>query len=44
MEETGDPEKAMYIYRSAYNMMEVEGLTKEYLLQLAESIKEDFNY
>ena len=43
-EETGDPEKAMYIYRSAYNMMEVEGLTKEYLLQLAESIKEDFNY
>jgi hypothetical protein len=24
--------------------MEVEGLTKEYLLQLAESIKEDFNY
>ena len=26
--ETGDPEKAMYIYRSAYNMMEVEGLTK----------------
>ena len=44
MEETGDPEKAMYIYRSAYNMIEVEGLTKEYLLQLAESIKEDFNY
>ena len=44
MEETGDPEKAMYIYRSAYNMMEVEGLTKEYLLQLAESIKEDYNY
>ena len=44
LEETGDPKKAMYIYRSAYNMMEVEGLTKEYLLQLAESIKEDFNY
>ena len=44
IEETGDPEKAMYIYRSAYNMKEVKGLTKEYLLELAERIKEDFNY
>ena len=32
IEETGDPKKAMYIYRSAYNMKEVKGLTKEYLL------------
>ena len=30
IEETGDPKKAMYIYRSAYNMNEVKGLTKEY--------------
>ena len=44
VEETGDPERAMYIYRSAYNMKEVKGLTKEYLLELAERIKEDFNY
>ena len=44
IEETGDPKKAMYIYRSAYNMKEVKGLTKEYLLELAERIKEYFNY
>jgi len=44
IEETGDPKKAMHIYRSAYNMKEVKGLTKEYLLELAERIKEDFNY
>ena len=44
IEETGDPKKAMYIFRSAYNMKEVKGLTKEYLLELAERIKEDFNY
>ena len=43
-EETGDPKKAMHIYRSAYNLEEVSGLTKEYLLELAERIKEDFNY
>jgi len=44
IEETGDPKKAMHIYRSAYNLEEVGGLTKEYLLELAERIKEDFNY
>ena len=44
IEETGDPRKAMYIYRSAYNMKEVKGFTKEYLLELAERIKEDYNY
>ena len=44
IEETGDPKKAMYIYRSAYNMKEVKGLTKEYLLELANRIEEDFNY
>ena len=44
IEETGDPKKAMYIYRSAYNMREVKGLTKEYLLELADRIEEDFNY
>ena len=44
IEETGDPKKAMYIYRSAYNMREVKGLTKEYLLELANRIEKDFNY
>ncbi|MAZ06924.1 MAG: esterase [Rickettsiales bacterium] len=43
-EENGNPEKAMHIYRSAYNMNEVEGLTKDYLLELADRIQEDFNY
>ena len=43
-EEKGNPEKAMHIYRSAYNMNEVEGLSKEYLLKLADRIKDDFNY
>ena len=37
-------EKALHIYRSSYNMNEVEGLTKEYLFELADRIKEDFNY
>ena len=43
-EENGNPQKAMHIYRSSYNMNEIEGLTKEYLFELAERIKEDFNY
>ena len=43
-EESGNPEKAMLIYRSAYNMNEVEGLTKEYLLELADRINQNFNY
>jgi hypothetical protein len=42
-EETGDPERAMQIYRSAYNMNEVQGLTKDYLLELADRIQDDFN-
>ena len=43
-EETGDPERAMKIYRSAYNMNEVQGLTKDYLLELADRIQDDFNF
>ena len=43
-EELGDPKKAIHIYRSAYNMNEVEGLTKEYLEKLAEKIEKDYNY
>ena len=42
-QETGKLKKAMQIYRSAYNMEEVEGLSKDYLLSLADKIEEDFN-
>ncbi len=43
LEESGKPEKAMLLYRSAYNMKEVQGLTKDYLLKLADQIQSDFN-
>ena len=43
-EETGQFEKAMNIYKSAYILKEVQGFfTKDYLLQLADEIKSDFN-
>ena len=43
-EETGQFEKAMHIYKSAYILKEVQGFfTKDYLLQLADEIKSDFN-
>ena len=43
-EETGQFEKAMYTYKSAYILSEVKGFfTKDYLLQLADEIKSDFN-
>ena len=44
LEETGNYEKAMHIYRSAYTMNEVVGLTKDYLLELANKIQEELNY
>ena len=43
-EETGDAEKAMHIYRSAYNMDDVAGITKEYLLQKADAIADYYGY
>ena len=43
-EENGEPERAMKIYRSAYNMNEVQGLTKDYLLELADRIQDDFDF
>tara|TARA_S200000501_G_scaffold216299_1_gene203008 strand:+ start:6835 stop:8013 length:1179 start_codon:yes stop_codon:yes gene_type:complete len=43
-EEKGNPEKAMHIYRSAYNMNEVEGLSKEYLLKLADQINDNLKF
>ena len=43
-EETGDAEKAMHIYRSAYNMDDIAGITKEYLLQRADAIADSYGY
>ncbi len=43
-EETGDAEKAMHIYRSAYNMEDIAGITKEHLLQKADEIADHYGY
>ena len=43
-EENGNPEKAMHIYRSAYNMDDIAGITKEYLLQRADAIADRYGY
>ncbi|HJN54719.1 MAG TPA: alpha/beta hydrolase-fold protein [Flavobacteriaceae bacterium] len=43
-EENGDTEKAMHIYRSAYNMDDIAGITKEYLLQRADAIADKYGY
>ena len=43
-EETGDAEKAMHIYRSAYNMEDIAGITKEHLLQKADEIADYYGY
>ena len=43
-EETGDPKKAMKMYRSAYILDEIGGITKDLMLELADQIKADFGY
>ncbi|WP_274474251.1 alpha/beta hydrolase [Mangrovimonas aestuarii] len=43
-EENNDPKKAMKTYRSAYILQETAGLTKDMMLEKAESIKADFGY
>ena len=43
-EETGEPKKAMHIYRSAYNMDDVSGITKEDLLIKADKIANEHGY
>jgi hypothetical protein len=43
-EETGDPKKAMKMYRSAYILEEIGGITKDLMLELADQIKADFGY
>jgi len=43
-EETGEPKKAMRTYQSAYTLEEIAGLTKDLMLEKADSIKSDFGY
>jgi predicted alpha/beta superfamily hydrolase len=42
-ERTGDAIKAMHIYRSAYTLEDIEGITKDELLERADIISDDFN-
>ena len=41
-EETGKPKKAMNIYRSAYNLEEVGGYTKDDMIERADQIKQEY--
>lgn len=41
-EETGKPKKAMNIYRSAYNLEEVGGYTKDDMIERANQIKQEY--
>lgn len=43
-EETGEPKKAMRTYKSAYALSEIAGITKDLMLERADSIKQDFGY
>ncbi|GAA4235275.1 alpha/beta hydrolase-fold protein [Postechiella marina] len=43
-EETGEPKKAMRTYQSAYSLSEIAGITKDLMLEKADSIKQDFGY
>ncbi|MGM5469309.1 alpha/beta hydrolase [Flavobacteriaceae bacterium LMO-SS05] len=43
-EEIGEPKKAMKMYRSAYILEEIGGITKDLMLEKADEIKADFGY
>lgn len=43
-EETGEPKKAMRTYQSAFTLSEIAGITKDLMLEKADSIKQDFGY
>jgi hypothetical protein len=43
-EETGELKKAMRTYQSAYTLEEIAGITKDEVLERADSIKADFGY
>ena len=43
-EEMGEPKKAHRTYKSGYVLDEVAGITKDYMLEMAEQIKADFGF
>ncbi len=43
-EEGNEPKKAMRIYQAGYILNEIAGITKDLMLERADSIKEDFGY
>ena len=43
-EETGNPRKAMHVYRSAYILEDFIQISKDYLMQRADAIEDDFDY
>ena len=43
-EEIGEPKKAMKMYRSAYVLEEIGGISKDEMLEQADAIKADFGY
>jgi predicted alpha/beta superfamily hydrolase len=43
-EEMGEPKKAYRTYKSGYVLDEVAGITKDYMLEMAEQIKADFGF
>ncbi len=44
LEETGEPKKAMKIYKGAYGLEEIAGITIDLMLEKASEIKADFGY
>jgi hypothetical protein len=43
-EATGNPKKAMKVYREAYIFQEIDGITKDDLIDKADQIKAEFGY
>lgn len=43
-ERTGNHKKAMHLYRSAYTLEDIDGITKDELLEKADLISNEFNY
>ncbi|MCF8274889.1 MAG: esterase [Flavobacteriaceae bacterium] len=43
-EENGEPKKAMRTYQSGYSFEEIGGITKDLMLEKADTIKADFGY
>ena len=43
-EEMGEPKKAYRTYKSGYVLDEIAGITKDFMLEMAEQIKADFGF